>query len=348
VEQEEEDIDSVVRARTPAVAVSRSSRRRRAQFVRPIVEIAPPRTLREQLARQRGRCFSCGAELAEGGAAAGFCEYTCKLHCERCLTPGDLAHVPARVLHKCDIERYPVCRRAREYLEERFAVPNLAVSVINPRLYTQSRELRQCKQLRQQLRHLRAFIETCRQRARLLEVLGDLDYMLEFDDLFSLRDLVRCLEAKLAPKLVKIVETLAHHVIDGGCALCASKGSICEYCNAPQPVFPFQLLVVALCPDCQGVFHKSCFRLGTCPRCARVARRHQREAEHAAAAAAMAAEAAAALASEAARPSAPAPAPAPPPAPSPAPPPPAPAAPAGPKRRNGAESALRAGSGFIR
>lgn len=39
--------------------------------------------------------------------------------------------------------------------------------------------------LRNQLQHIAGFIYTCRRRDSLLELLGDYDYMLTSDDLFS-------------------------------------------------------------------------------------------------------------------------------------------------------------------
>ncbi len=109
---------------------------------------------------------------------------------------------------------YPVCKRAAEYLSGRAEIPNISISAVNPNIFKNNKELRcgracacvlicrsidgdrrgrKARSLRQQLAHIKPFIITCRQSALLLEVVGDLDYMMDSDDLYSVRPRPRAL-----------------------------------------------------------------------------------------------------------------------------------------------------------
>ncbi len=78
---------------------------------------------------------------------------------------------------------------------------------------------------------------------------------------------------------------MAGHV--RGCVLCFAKGFFCEICDGEDEdgdgddsmkktvLFPFDD-DAASCDECEGVFHKECFRPGAdCPRCSRKKKRIQ-------------------------------------------------------------------------
>jgi len=58
------------------------------------------------------------------------------------MDPHDTCVIPSYVLWKQDTRRLPVCRRAFDYLNERFEMPNLSVQLINPQLYKQNKQLK--------------------------------------------------------------------------------------------------------------------------------------------------------------------------------------------------------------
>jgi len=54
--------------------------------------------------------------------------------------------------------------------------------------------------------------------------------------------------------------------------ICKMRGSLCEFCNNREIIFPFDLIHTVRCPDCRSLAHRKCFRAGTCPMCARIAK----------------------------------------------------------------------------
>lgn len=55
--------------------------------------------------------------------------------------------------------------------------------------------------------------------------------------LFLFQDLQQIPSGMLAQRLLRVVEFARNHVL--GCWLCSQKGFICEVCNNPQVIYPF-------------------------------------------------------------------------------------------------------------
>ena len=59
------------------------------------------------------------------------------------------------------------------------------------------------------------------------------------------------------------------------CILCKAKGFVCEFCNDDSIIlFPFEEQS-AVCPSCEGAFHRRCFKQredsgDECVRCVRL------------------------------------------------------------------------------
>lgn len=63
------------------------------------------------------------------------------------------------------------------------------------------------------------------------------------------------------------------------CQVCCQKGFICEICNNPKIIYPFEVHSTLQCRACQSVFHKSCKLNAECPKCARLNERRRRRQE---------------------------------------------------------------------
>lgn len=78
----------------------------------------------------------------------------------------------------------------------------------------------------------------------------------------------------LAQQLEKVVAFGTEHVFN--CWLCSQKGFVCEVCNKPKALFPFEVENVYRCDMCNGVYHKTCLNaLKPCPKCERRKRRDE-------------------------------------------------------------------------
>ncbi|CAK9820363.1 Pleckstrin homology domain-containing family M member 3 [Anthophora quadrimaculata] len=72
----------------------------------------------------------------------------------------------------------------------------------------------------------------------------------------------------LAQQLQKVVKFARNHVIN--CWLCSQKGFICEICNNPKVIYPFDMDTTYRCGTCNAVFHSECSNANKpCPRCKR-------------------------------------------------------------------------------
>ena len=78
----------------------------------------------------------------------------------------------------------------------------------------------------------------------------------------------------LLPFLQKINAIFENHIKD--CVLCKAKGFVCEICNEDDTIlFPFAK-EAAMCQNCEGAFHRHCFKAITeeadkeCVRCVRL------------------------------------------------------------------------------
>ncbi|EFA75452.1 hypothetical protein PPL_10956 [Heterostelium album PN500] len=95
------------------------------------------------------------------------------------------------------------------------------------------------------------------------------DHLANDVDFYSLADLVHY--KRLYESLRIIVAKWLNHVET--CPLCTSKGSFCEFCDAKEPIFPYNISKVVQCSSCHSSHHKECYVKHKCPKCLRIAKR---------------------------------------------------------------------------
>lgn len=95
--------------------------------------------------------------------------------------------------------------------------------------------------LRSQLNFLRAYLYTCQEPIieQLQKQMWPREYMYEHIHQYSITDLSQITDGTLAEHLQKVVKFAKQHVV--GCWLCSQKGFICEICNKPNLLFPFDV-----------------------------------------------------------------------------------------------------------
>ncbi|XP_065891104.1 protein associated with UVRAG as autophagy enhancer-like isoform X2 [Dysidea avara] len=90
-------------------------------------------------------------------------------------------------------------------------------------------------------------------------------------DIYSLRNLVDLHSGLLLPQLTKAIRKAIKHVKK--CPLCCQKRFVCEICQSPSVIYPFQLDETFQCKDCKALYHKRCRRSAGCPKCKRLEKR---------------------------------------------------------------------------
>ncbi|XP_076236884.1 pleckstrin homology and RUN domain containing M1 [Calliopsis andreniformis] len=212
-------------------------------------------------------CFECGHAIGMTFSKAHVCSYSGNYYCSKCMSQNEYI-IPSRVIHNWDLKSYPVCNKAGEYLQN---CPTLLdFKTLNPRIYMAVDTMAQLQSLRIQLNLLRAYLFTCREPIieSLQKAVTPRDYLYEHVHQYSVSDLFDIFNGTLAQQLQKVIEFARSHVIN--CWLCSQKGFICEICNNPKVIYPFDMESTYRCGACNAVFHAKCLNANKpCPKCER-------------------------------------------------------------------------------
>jgi hypothetical protein len=185
------------------------------------------------------------------------------------------AIIPPKVLLNWDFHAYKVCEKSREFLERMENIPCYRLNHQDVTLPRISRALLQARVIRTQLGFLRDYFQSCRFSDNTWgnTLLGGRTHLASTLDTFSVRDMRDLENNTLIPQLRLATQKLISHVLQ--CPICRMKGFICEICNDPRVIFPFQLRIVAACPDCRTFYHRACFKdvVTPCPKCLRQRKR---------------------------------------------------------------------------
>ncbi|XP_076667171.1 pleckstrin homology and RUN domain containing M1 [Andrena cerasifolii] len=216
---------------------------------------------------QNYSCFECGHAIGMSFSKAHVCFYSGNYYCSKCMSPNEYI-IPSRVIHNWDLKCYPVCKKAAVYLQDCPIL--LDLKTLNPRIYMAVDTMAQLQSLRIQLNLLRAYLFTCREPIieSLQKKVTPRDYLYEHVHQYSVSDLLDIPNGTLAQQLQKVVEFARNHVIN--CWLCSQKGFICEICNNPKVIYPFDMESTYRCGACNAVFHAKCLNANKpCPKCER-------------------------------------------------------------------------------
>ena len=138
-------------------------------------------------------------------------------------------------------------------------------------LFSSVPELQQVRLLRLQLTYARETLEACpncqKHLNTMLPLLGNRMHLATETEMFSMRDLMDLHEGKLIPLLERSVETLSNQITQH-CEICKATGLVCQICQKPQLIYPFQVATVVPCRACGTHFHRDCFTgEANCPLC---------------------------------------------------------------------------------
>ncbi|ENN74188.1 hypothetical protein YQE_09161, partial [Dendroctonus ponderosae] len=221
---------------------------------------------------QNFECAGCKSCLDEQNYKV--CHYTGEYFCNACMSVEEVT-IPARMIHNWDFKVYPVSQKSFNYLNEVKDYPMINFKSLNPYIYGAVEEMAELQVLRNQLNFLRAYLYTCREPIieQLQKQMWPREYMYEHIHQYSITDLHDIQSGTLASQLQKVVKFGRDHVFS--CWLCSQKGFVCEVCNNPKSLFPFDVENVFRCDLCNAVYHKNC--LNSSKPCRKCERRKKRE-----------------------------------------------------------------------
>ncbi|KAJ8930045.1 hypothetical protein NQ314_017210 [Rhamnusium bicolor] len=233
-----------------------------------------------KIAREKGldvqnyECADCKQPLSVTHKP-NICAFTGDYFCDSCMST-DLVSIPARIIHNWDFKTYPISQKGLNYLNDIQDHPTIDFKLLNPYIYSMVEDMAQLQILRNQLNFLRAYLYTCREPIieQLQKKMWPREYMYEHIHQYSVKDLSEITNGVLAQQLEKVVVFGKEHV--SSCWLCSQKGFVCEVCNKPKALFPFDVDNIYRCDICHAVYHKNCLNSSKpCPKCERKKKREE-------------------------------------------------------------------------
>lgn len=223
--------------------------------------------------QQNYKCYNCDCPLGMIYGEARICTYDGHNYCTEC-HENDMYYIPAKIIHNWDFEMYPVSKHAKRFLLDIESQPLLDLKTLNPSIYSAIEEMSHLQMLRTQLGFLKSYLFTCRESIaeELRQKIWPREHLYEHIHLYSLADFLQVPNNKLANILQKLICFAKKHVLN--CQLCKLKGFICEICNNPRVIYPFETDMTYQCEHCLAVYHSSCMNaLKPCPKCERKQKR---------------------------------------------------------------------------
>ncbi|XP_041377843.1 uncharacterized protein LOC121390161 isoform X2 [Gigantopelta aegis] len=218
---------------------------------------------------QNYQCLSCNRPIGLFYGKPRVCSFNGGYYCFECHENAEF-YIPAAILHNWDFQKQKVSRESFEFLVEVEDQPLLDVFQVNPRLYEHVPELEEIRKLRIQLCSLKTYLFSCQQSLaeELRKKVWPREYFYDNINVYSMMDFQQVATGQLAKTLHEVMRFASRHVYD--CAMCSLKGFICELCNNPKVIYPFEIDSTYRCSRCKAVYHKTCMVESLpCPKCQR-------------------------------------------------------------------------------
>eukprot|EP00301_Raphidiophrys_heterophryoidea_P021723 c6067_g1_i1.p1 GENE.c6067_g1_i1~~c6067_g1_i1.p1 ORF type:complete len:452 (-),score=90.50 c6067_g1_i1:142-1497(-) len=205
-----------------------------------------------------------------------FCSYIGKQFCSNCHV-GDKRTIPASIVQRWLFKPSPVCKLARDFLDETFDKPCVDLREASPSVMSNA-TVKALMKLRLQLSIQKEYIVTCKEQiaGELMALVMPHMFLLASEPyIFTMQSLDQANQGEFLVKLKSITACYSQHIRH--CKLCLGKGDFCEaltngtcVTRDERLIFPFETEVIKKCPECRALFHAPCFK-GThaCPKCAR-------------------------------------------------------------------------------
>ncbi|XP_033763853.1 pleckstrin homology domain-containing family M member 1-like [Pecten maximus] len=218
---------------------------------------------------QNYKCGGCSRPVGLIYGNPRLCTFDGMYYCFEC-NENDEYYIPALIIHNWDFRKHKVAKRNLSFLQDTEDQALINITEMNPKLYEHVKEMEDAQQSRIQLTYLKTYLFTCKQSIaeEFRKSVWPKDYLYDTRDVYSLSDLLQVPSGQLQQSLKKVIKFASKHVYD--CRLCSQKGFICELCNSPNVIYPFEVTLTVRCPRCKSVFHKSCKTESRhCPKCQR-------------------------------------------------------------------------------
>ncbi|VVC28867.1 Putative zinc-RING and/or ribbon,YrdC-like domain,RUN domain,DHBP synthase RibB-like alpha/beta [Cinara cedri] len=227
----------------------------------------PPKEL--GLVSQDYMCKSCNETIGIGFGEYFKCNFTSCYYCVHCFG-SETWPIPVKILLDWDFKQYPVSNSSSSFLGEIQYHPLFNMRSTHHKLYNANKEMKKSKELRWQIYYMYNYLSTCKfyNIEELSKEIWPRVYFFNNIHLYSFSDLQEIYSGTLFEFLEYKIEIIRGHIYN--CAVCSQKGFICELCQNPKIIYPFDLRDNYRCHRCKSVFHRKCYReKKICRKCER-------------------------------------------------------------------------------
>ncbi|KAK6733114.1 hypothetical protein RB195_017090 [Necator americanus] len=219
------------------------------------------------------RCPMCRKSIGAAFSKYGVCGIDGLYYCNDCMRAGGEMPIPSRVLRSWDWKQRPVSDRGRAFIEANQDTPIIRIDQHNPSLYEHVPVMKTIKVLREQLQIASMYLFNCRESIAedFKRRVWPRDHLYNDINAYSISDLILLHNGQLEKQVRGFLKHAVDHVMH--CSLCRQKGFICEMCEAPEVIYPFETETTYRCQRCFSVFHSECAtKMEDCPKCVRRAK----------------------------------------------------------------------------
>ncbi|EYC08822.1 hypothetical protein Y032_0064g3547 [Ancylostoma ceylanicum] len=219
------------------------------------------------------RCPMCRKSIGAAFSKYGVCGIDGLYYCADCMRAGGEMPIPSRVLRSWDWKQRPVSDRGRAFIEANQDTPVIRIDQHNPTLYDHVPVMKTMKTLREQLQIASMYLFNCRESIAedFRRRVWPRDHLYNDIHAYSISDLILLHNGQLEKQVRGFLKHAVDHVMH--CSLCRQKGFICEVCEAPEVIYPFETETTHRCPRCFSVLHAECAsKMEDCPKCVRRAK----------------------------------------------------------------------------
>ncbi|XP_050530548.1 pleckstrin homology domain-containing family M member 1 isoform X2 [Daktulosphaira vitifoliae] len=223
-------------------------------------------------------CKNCNETIGIDFGNYFKCNFTACYYCVHCFG-SEMWPIPSKILLDWDFNNYQVCNSTAKFLSEIQYHPLFNIRSIDKKLYKINKEMTKIKELRWQIYYLYRYLTTCKlcNIENLSKDIWPRIYFYNNIHLYSFADLQEIYTGTLFEFLEQKIASNREHIYN--CQICSQRGFICELCQDPKIIYPFDIADNYRCRQCKAVFHRKCYKEAKlCPKCARDKTRSEKKA----------------------------------------------------------------------
>ena len=190
-----------------------------------------------------------------------WCSYYLRFICKDCVSE-DYSIIPDFLLKKWSFKKFSISKKAKELLEKWYDKPVIYFKQTDP-IIKRTEVLHSALILKRKIHKIFDLMKCDNKDEFVKEVLGEYQYLLLHENLFSLRDLVEINDLSFFDKLTVFEKKMEDHILKD-CQTCLYKGGRCIMCMSKEIIYAFDIENVIYCNDCKKMFHKKCCTVHPC------------------------------------------------------------------------------------